>query len=171
MNTQNPWQTARKILCVRLDNLGDVLMTTPALRALKAFNPQTQLTLLTSHMASDIAQYIPEIDAVIEFDVPWVKLEGQDGGGEAVLEFVARLKQAEFDAAIIFTVFSQNPLPAAMLCYPSPGYRCGLPAAGRRPTACSPIGCPTRSHLATSSTKYRGSLPSLDSSVRPRAAT
>ena len=26
------WQSAERILCVRLDNLGDVLMTTPALR-------------------------------------------------------------------------------------------------------------------------------------------
>src|SRR5258706_2592525 len=117
MDPHNPWQAARKILCVRLDNLGDVLMTTPAFRALKAFDPQAELTLLTSHMGAGIAPYIPEIDAVIEFDVPWVKLEEQDRGSDAVLAFIARLKRAEIDAAIIFTVFSQNPLPAAMLCY------------------------------------------------------
>ena len=29
------WEDARNLLCVRLDSLGDVLMTTPAIRALK----------------------------------------------------------------------------------------------------------------------------------------
>jgi ADP-heptose:LPS heptosyltransferase len=40
------WDDARNVLCVRLDTLGDVLMTTPALRALRA--PGCRLTLLTS---------------------------------------------------------------------------------------------------------------------------
>src|SRR5690606_28966845 len=30
---------------------------------------------------------------------------------------VARLRHGAFDAAVIFTVYSQNPLPAAMLCH------------------------------------------------------
>ena len=30
------WAGARRILCVRLDNLGDLLMTTPALHAIKS---------------------------------------------------------------------------------------------------------------------------------------
>ncbi|MFY0542074.1 hypothetical protein [Nannocystis pusilla] len=29
------WSSTRRVLCVRLDTVGDVLMTTPALRALK----------------------------------------------------------------------------------------------------------------------------------------
>jgi ADP-heptose:LPS heptosyltransferase len=33
---------------VRLDNLGDVLMTTPALRALEESQPERHVTLLTS---------------------------------------------------------------------------------------------------------------------------
>ena len=42
------WQSARRILAVRLDNLGDVLVTTPALHAIKASLPQARLTLLAS---------------------------------------------------------------------------------------------------------------------------
>ncbi len=111
------WQQANKILCVRLDNLSGVLMTTPAFRALKALNPQARLTLLTSRMGSGIARFIPEIDAVIEFDVPWVKVKGPALNSRAVFDLVARLKREGFDAAIIFTVFSQNPLPAALISY------------------------------------------------------
>lgn len=111
------WQKANKILCVRLDNLGDVLMTTPAFRAIKALNPNAHLTLLTSRMGSGVARFIPEIDAVIEFDVPWVKINGQALNSQLVFDLITRLKQEHFDAAILFTVFSQNPLPAALICY------------------------------------------------------
>jgi lipopolysaccharide heptosyltransferase II len=110
------WKNAKKILLVRLDNLGDVLMSTPAFRALKETFPGAKLTLLTSHMGSGIAPFIPEIDEVIEFDVPWVRVKGAQAG-DAVLELVSRLKAEQFDGAILFTVFSQNPLPAALICY------------------------------------------------------
>lgn len=33
--TSSPWAQARRILCVRLDYMGDVLMCTPAMRALR----------------------------------------------------------------------------------------------------------------------------------------
>ena len=35
------WHNARRILCIRLDSLGDVLMCTPALRALRAYEART----------------------------------------------------------------------------------------------------------------------------------
>ena len=64
------WDTFRNVLCVRLDNLGDVLMTTPALRALKQAVPGRRITLLTSRAGSGIARLVPEIDEVLEFAVP-----------------------------------------------------------------------------------------------------
>ncbi|MBI5667902.1 MAG: glycosyltransferase family 9 protein [Chloroflexi bacterium] len=92
-------------------------MTTPALRALKSLHPGVQLTLLTSHMGSGIARFIPQIDSIIEFDVPWMRLDGLTGSSQQVFDLINRLKQEQFDAAAIFSVFSQNPLPAALLCY------------------------------------------------------
>src|ERR1700747_91564 len=44
-----PWgDDIKRILCVRTDNLGAVLMTTPAFHALRAACPDRRLTLLTS---------------------------------------------------------------------------------------------------------------------------
>ena len=40
------WAEARKVLCVRLDGMGDLLMTTPALWAVSA-NGARHVTLLT----------------------------------------------------------------------------------------------------------------------------
>ncbi len=42
------WADAKRLLCVRLDTMGDVLMTGPALRALRESAPGRRITLLTS---------------------------------------------------------------------------------------------------------------------------
>jgi lipopolysaccharide heptosyltransferase II len=107
------WVDAKNILCIRLDNMGDLLMSSPAIRALKeTFN--SRITLLTSSMATGIARYIEEIDEVITYDLPWVKAN-QTINPEHFFEIIEELKKRSFDAAVIFTVYSQNPLPTAML--------------------------------------------------------
>jgi lipopolysaccharide heptosyltransferase II len=112
--SNDDWGKAKRILCVRLDNIGDVLMTTPALRALKRSAPERHLTLLASRAGAAAAEFIDEIDATIGYAAPWMK---QDAGEpESVLPMAQRLGRCGFDAAVIFTVYSQSPLPAAMLC-------------------------------------------------------
>ncbi|OMT59078.1 glycosyl transferase [Burkholderia pseudomallei] len=114
--TLHAWRRARRILCVRLDNMGDVLMTTPALRALKESGEGRHLTLLTSSAAAPLAAHLPMIDDVWIYDAPWVKHPGADDGAAADVAMIERLLCGGFDAAAIFTVYSQSPLPAAMMC-------------------------------------------------------
>ncbi|HSK09625.1 MAG TPA: lipopolysaccharide heptosyltransferase II [Vicinamibacterales bacterium] len=111
------WESAANLLCVRLDALGDVLMTTPAIRALKEGRPDRRVSLLTSPAGAGIARLVPEIDEVIVYEAPWMKATPPRAGIEAEQEMIGRLRAGAFDAAAIFTVYSQNPLPAAFLCY------------------------------------------------------
>ncbi len=69
----NAWNQARNVLCIRLDYLGDVLMTTPALRALREAVSGRRLTLLTSPGGEAVARHIPEIDDAIVYAPPWLK--------------------------------------------------------------------------------------------------
>src|SRR5581483_3696414 len=108
---------AERVLGVRLDTLGDVLMTTPALRALKEARPGRRLTLLTSRPGAAAAALVPEIDEVIVYDAPWLKATAPRADSRPEYAMAERLRQGRFDAAVLFTVYSQNPLPAAMLCY------------------------------------------------------
>jgi ADP-heptose:LPS heptosyltransferase len=110
------WKNYKNLLCIRLDNMGDVLMSQPAMRALKASIPGRRMTLLTSTAGSQIAPFISEVDDILTFDVPWVKTDETNGVGQ-LLRLAETLRARQFDAAVIFTVYSQNPLPAAMLCY------------------------------------------------------
>lgn len=110
------WPQVKNLLCIRADNMGDVLMTAPSLQALKKQNPKRKITLLTSSSGAEIAQYIPEIDEVLVSNLPWVKVnEALDS--QEVLKLISELKNKQFDGSIIFSNFSQNSLPAALLCY------------------------------------------------------
>ncbi len=111
------WQAARRILCVRLDSLGDVLMTSPAFHALKSLPMQPELTLMTSSGGAAIANLIPDIDHVWCADVAWLKHTPQRASAQAERDLIERLRQARFDGCVIFTVMTQNPLPSAMLGY------------------------------------------------------
>ncbi len=115
--TAERWRAARRILAVRLDTIGDVLMTTPAIRALKNGAPDARVTLLTSAIGAQAARLVPEVDEVIVYDAPWLKATGTRSVAIADRAMILRLRAAEFDAAAIFTVYSQSPFPAAMLCY------------------------------------------------------
>jgi lipopolysaccharide heptosyltransferase II len=105
------WAGARRLLCVRLDNLGDLLMTTPAIRALRQSLPGAHITLLGSASGCAAAAQVPEIDECIAYAAPWVANAADDDA-----HIVERLRAGRYDAAVIFTVFSQSALPAAMLC-------------------------------------------------------
>jgi ADP-heptose:LPS heptosyltransferase len=109
------WKGCRHLLCIRADNMGDVIMTTPALRALKqSFN--CRITLLTSSMGQLAAPFIPEVDELIVADLPWVKSNLTEGE-QAIASLIERIRKENFDGAVIFTVYSQSALPAALLAY------------------------------------------------------
>lgn len=116
-DSEHLWQQARRILCIRLDTIGDVLMTTPAIRALKEARPGRFITLLTSTPGRVAASLIPEVDDVIVYDPPWMKATQPRRDSSCDVDMIDRLRRQNFDAAVIFTVYSQNPLPAALLCY------------------------------------------------------
>lgn len=112
------WRAARRILAVRLDNLGDVLVTSPAMRAIKESLPDARLTLLASPVGAQAGRLNPYVDEVIVYEAPWMDpwhTLPQDSEREQAI--IARLKAEKFDTAIIFTSFRQSALPAAYLCY------------------------------------------------------
>ncbi|HEY3524292.1 MAG TPA: glycosyltransferase family 9 protein [Candidatus Limnocylindrales bacterium] len=109
--------SAHRLLAVRLDNIGDVLMTAPALRAVRSAAPRAEVTLLCSPAGRQAASLLGEVDDAIEARVAWQDVGGLafDPGRER--ELVTSLERRRFDAAFIFTSFSQSPFPPAFACY------------------------------------------------------
>src|SRR5690606_35180939 len=115
MMVTSTWSDARNILCVRLDNMGDVLMTTPAIRALKMAKANRRITLLASKSGAALAPFLTDVDETITYDAAWLKHSTNDYCDDYAM--VETLRRYYFDAVVIFTVYSQSALPAALLCH------------------------------------------------------
>jgi heptosyltransferase-3 len=79
----------RKVLIVRTDRLGDVLLTTPVSSALREAYPQAKISWLVRPYAAPLLEHNPNVDEILV-----------DRGGP-IKELVDLLKNGQFDAAII----------------------------------------------------------------------
>ena len=93
-------------------------MLGPAVRALRTAFPASQITLLASPAGAQAAPLLPWIDDVFVHRPVW-----QDVGSRLPFSpqreeaLVAALRERGFDAAFLFTSFSQSPYPPAYVCY------------------------------------------------------
>lgn len=102
---------------MRLDNIGDVIMTSPALRAIKENVPQARVTLMASPGGVQAASLLPWVDDVLPERVLWQDMGKLDFNPAREWELISKLRDRHFDAAVIFTSFSQTPHPAGYMCY------------------------------------------------------
>lgn len=102
-----------KLLAIRLDAAGDVLMCSPALRALHEGGHE--LALLTSPAGALAGERIEGVTQVLRWQAPWMK-SSTACDADCVPAMAAQLRGQAFDGAVIFCSYSQSPLPAALLC-------------------------------------------------------
>ncbi len=106
------------MLALRPDNVGDVIMLGPALRALRASLPEAHVTLMASPAGARVAPMLPWVDGVMVERVVW-----QDTSGRLPLDptrerwLIDRIAEGAFDLALAFTSWAQSPWPAAYACY------------------------------------------------------
>jgi ADP-heptose:LPS heptosyltransferase len=114
----NPlWSTVQTILVIRLDNIGDVLMLSPALKAIKETLPDSRITLMASPSGSQAAALLPWVDDVLTVRSLWQALGNVEFNPDRDWELIRTVRDCQFDAAFVFTSFSQTPYPAGYLCY------------------------------------------------------
>ena len=104
---------APRVLAVRLDSVGDVLLTGPALRAVAAGS--RRLDLLVSPGGAEAARLLPGLDDVIVFDAPWTGHPPPAVSPERLDDLLGFLRTRAYDHVIVFTSFHQSALPMAML--------------------------------------------------------
>jgi ADP-heptose:LPS heptosyltransferase len=85
------------ILLVRLRLIGDVVFTTPAIRALRRHYPDARLTYIVEEEAEPVVRHNPHLDAVIVARSPHAP-----GRLRADIALVRRLRRERFDLAIDF---------------------------------------------------------------------
>ena len=102
---------------MRLDNIGDVVMTGPVLRALKENLPGATITLMASPGGGKAAALLPWVDDVLTWRVVWQDLGRLPLDPAREMEMVGAMKAGGYDAAVVLTSFKQTPHPAGYACY------------------------------------------------------
>ena len=108
----------KSILLIRLDNLGDVLLTTPAVRSLRQRFPHARITMVVKEWALEAVKNNPHIDHIIIFNPFWTIPKGErtkTAGVAGIYRLVRRLRRERFDLAIDFKGDFRNILIAYLL--------------------------------------------------------
>lgn len=101
------------VLVARLDNVGDVLLSGPAVRAVAG--AASRVTYLAGPRGASAARLLPGVDEVIVFAAAWIDADPQPVEPASITALVDELAALGVDQALILTSFHQSALPLALL--------------------------------------------------------
>lgn len=85
----------RNILVINLMQIGDLMLTTPVLGALRKEYPQAKLTILADKRWRDLVERNPHIDECLLMDK-----KGTDKGIISLIKFIAHIRALKYDLVI-----------------------------------------------------------------------
>jgi ADP-heptose:LPS heptosyltransferase len=103
----------KRVLVARLDNVGDVLLTGPLVRAVARSG--REVTFLCSPRARAAAELLPGVERILCFEAPWIAADPPPMTDATARHLVERVRAARIGEAVIATSFHQSPLPLALL--------------------------------------------------------
>lgn len=89
-----------RILVVRADRIGDMILTTPIFKPLKERYPLAHITCLASTLSSQLIERNPYIDSIIKYDPPWFDRPEKNKLIRDYLNILRLLRTQKFNMAI-----------------------------------------------------------------------
>lgn len=115
----------KNILVIRLDRIGDMVMTTPIFRAMKEKWPDVQITVLTNPVSKNVVINNPFIDCILVYD-----RENKNKSLCSRLFFLKDVRKRGFD--LVVDPYLDYELNTAIItCFVGSRYRLGFEFAGR----------------------------------------
>ncbi len=112
----------KRILVVRTDRIGDVLLSTPVIKALRQRYAHAYIAMMVSPYARQIVEGNPYLDEVIIYDK-----DNQHKSWLASFQFSRHLKKKKFDLAVILHPTNRAHLVSFLSAIPKRvGYNCKL---------------------------------------------
>ncbi len=94
--------TPRRLLAVRLATLGDVLIVTPALRALRASFPDAHIGALVTPSSASVLRGLDSVDEIVTFDkFAFDRPRDALGNVPRALELASRLRAGKWDTLVL----------------------------------------------------------------------
>jgi ADP-heptose:LPS heptosyltransferase len=116
----------RRILLLRLERIGDLLMALPAIADVRSFAPDAAIDLVVGSWNAELAQAIDRVTRVETLDAAWLGREGEGLGLAALIRAARRWRIARYDLAINFEPdIRSNLLAASSGATWTAGYRSG----------------------------------------------
>ncbi|MDD3375481.1 MAG: glycosyltransferase family 9 protein [Candidatus Omnitrophica bacterium] len=103
----------KNILVVRTDRIGDVVLTTPAIQALREAFPNARISILVTSQTRAIVDSNPYLDEVIVYDS-----KGKDRGFFRFWSLVFKLMKKHFDLAINYHIKNRTNALLFHACIP-----------------------------------------------------
>jgi heptosyltransferase II len=103
-----PHGPPKNILVVQPSWVGDAVMATPALRALRELYPQAQISYLLRRYVKEVYTGMPWADRLITYRTGRTKAKA----GKGLFDLAARLRAAHFDMAVLLP----NSFKTALIC-------------------------------------------------------
>lgn len=121
-----PPQDPRRILLLRMERIGDLLMVLPAIADLRASLPQAEIHLVVGCWNEEIARAIRGVDAVITIEPGWLARSGSGQSFPSLLRAAAGWRSSRYDVALNFEPdVRSNLMLAATRARWTAGYRSG----------------------------------------------
>lgn len=101
---EKKYSALQKILVLELWGIGDIILVTPALMALRRAYPEAKILLLAKRHAADILQHNLLVDEFITCDFPWTKFKDKykfwQWDFKELLKLINKLRKESFDLAL-----------------------------------------------------------------------
>lgn len=163
-----PPRDPRRILVLRLERIGDLLMTLPALDRLRHEHPRAEITLVVGSWNRDIARLYDGATKVETLDLPWLARDGRGPSWPALVR-AALAWRGRFDAVVNFEPDIRSNFLAFLSGAPC---RLGFDAGGGAAFLTHPRAFDAKRHTTENALRLVEDLPSSapeERSTRPRA--
>jgi ADP-heptose:LPS heptosyltransferase len=92
----------RRILLLRLERIGDLVMALEAIRDVRALAPSAQIDLVVGSWNAALAQAVPSVTRVETIDAQWLSRDGGGLGTSGLLRAAWSWRRRRYDLAINF---------------------------------------------------------------------
>jgi heptosyltransferase-2 len=103
----------RRILLLRLERIGDLLMSLPAIADVRSLAPDAAIDLVVGSWNAELARAIDRVTGVETLDAAWLGREGEGLGLAALIRAARRWRIARYDLVINFEPDIRSNLLAA----------------------------------------------------------
>ena len=140
--------SVRRILLLRLERIGDLLMTLRAITEVQRLAPGAQIDLVVGSWNADLAHAIREVDQVEILDVPWLARENGGATWSTLLRTAWQWRRRQYDLGINFEGDIRSNL---LLGVAGATRRVGFAMRGGGPALTDPVEFSETAHTATNS--------------------